>query len=398
MGSSIINFIELERKYKFSQYVIKLFSEKYGQRTENIIRALKRPCKTYSIRVNTLKTTPKEVLESLQNQGIQAALHSILEEVINLPVSGPFKIPEHDKKIVVDKFTAESLIQGADLYAPGVLKTAKIRRGDKVTIITKTGEILASGKAKMTANDMLQLRKGLAVKVVDSIYKIISIRESQLFKEGDIFDQSLPSILVSKVLDPKLNECILDMCAAPGGKATHIGQLMQNTGQILAVDRSIQRIKRIKEHIQRLGITNIRILNDDSRNLSEKYHHWADRILIDPPCSALGVRPKLFDATTEKEIINMANYQRQFLRSAVKYIKPNGIIVYSTCTLTTEENEENIKFLLDNFDCKIVEQPIFLGNPGEETEGLLNWQKLQRFYPDIDETAGYFIAKIQMLS
>ena len=184
MGSSIINFKELERKYKFSQYVIKLFSERYGQRTENIIRALKKPCKTYSIRVNTLKITPKEVLEILHNQGIQAALHPMLEEVINLPVSGPFKIPEYDKKIVVDKFTAESLIQGAELYAPGVLKTAKIRRGDKVTITTKAGEIIASGIAKMTANDMLQLRKGLAVKVVDSIYKIFSIRDHNYSKKG----------------------------------------------------------------------------------------------------------------------------------------------------------------------------------------------------------------------
>ncbi|NVM55066.1 MAG: RsmB/NOP family class I SAM-dependent RNA methyltransferase [Candidatus Helarchaeota archaeon] len=384
----------MEKKYKFSQDIIQLFWEKYGARTENIIQALKRPSKRYAIRVNTLQTTTETVVKILQNMNIQAEIHPILGEVIYLPVSGPYSIPEYDKKVVVGKFTSESLIQGADLFAPGVLRASKIRVGDKVTIITKTGQIIASGIASMPARDMLQLKKGLAVKVTDSIYKIFSIRESELFKKGYIFDQSLPSIVVSRVLEPKENEFIFDMCAAPGGKATHIAQLMRNKGRILAVDRSRPRIERLKEHIIRLGIKNIKILCDDSRNLPEKYQHQADKILIDPPCSALGVRPKLNQPS--KDILNLIRYQRQFLRAAVKYIKPGGVIVYSTCTLTTEENETNIKFLLDNFDCKIVDQPIFLGSPGEKLDSLPNWQKLQRFYPDAHDTPGYFIARIQM--
>ncbi|MFX1297057.1 MAG: hypothetical protein ACFFD2_19670, partial [Promethearchaeota archaeon] len=82
----------------------------------------------------------------------------------------------------------------------------------------------------------------------------------------------------------------------------------------------------------------------------------------------------------------------------IKYIKPNGIIVYCTCTMTTEENEENIKFLVDNFECKITEQPFKFGNPGEKVDDLIDWQKLQRFYPDLHDTPGYFIAKIQKIS
>jgi 16S rRNA C967 or C1407 C5-methylase (RsmB/RsmF family) len=110
------------------------------------------------------------------------------------------------------------------------------------------------------------------------------------------------------------------------------------------------------------------------------------------------VRPKLWDATTKKEIVDAVKYQRQFLNAAMKYIKPKGIIVFCTCTLTTEENEENIRYFCENFDCKIIDQPVFIGSPGEKIEELENWQKLQRFYPDEHDTPGYFIAKLQMQS
>ncbi len=392
------DFELLEKKFDFSQDVIRLFWKKYGTRTKHIIEALKRPCEKYAIRINTLKTTSSEVIDLFNELDIIAEPHPKFNDVIFLPVTGPFLVPEYKKRVVVDKFTAESLIQGADLFAPGVLRASKIRKDENVTITDKQGKILASGVAKMTAKDMLQLKHGLAVKIVNSIYKIVSIRELEMFKRGEIFDQSFPSIIVSKVLDPELDDSIIDLCTAPGGKATHIAQLMDNTGKILAIDRSRPRLKRLNEHITRLGITNIRTLHANSRNLSEEYNCWADRILIDPPCSALGVRPKIRDDTTKKEIINVANYQRQFIKAAARYIKPSGIIVYCTCTLTNEENEENIKFLIDNYDCKILEQKYFFGSPGEKCENLRDYQKLQRFYPDLHDTPGYFIAKLQMQS
>ena len=170
---------------------------------------------------------------------------------------------------------------------------------------------------------------------------------------------------------------------------------MQNKGKILAVDRSRPRLGRLREHITRLGIKNIEILWHDSRKLPEQYYNQADKILVDPPCSALGVRPKLYEM--KKDIPNFAEYQRQFLKGAVKYLKSKGTLVYCTCTLTTEENEANIKYLIDNYECQIIEQPYFYGSPGEPVEGLRDHHKLQRFYPDVHDTPGYFIAKLQML-
>jgi methyltransferase NSUN6 len=392
------NCQHIAAKYNFSFDVIELLWQKYGARTEEIVKALKRPCKKYAIRVNTLKISAKEVQASFQRMGVAAELHPILDEVLFLPVQGPSSIPVYNKRIVVDKFTAESLLQGADLFAPGVEKVGKIRVGNHVSIADRRGDIIASGIAEMTSNDMLQLRRGLAVRITDSAYKVFSIRNSDLFKEGVLYDQSFPSMLVSRVLDPKPNEFILDMCAAPGGKATHLAQLMRNQGKIVAVDRSMPRLKQLENHMRRLGLTNIEVICADSRKLSEDYYQRIDKILIDPPCSALGVRPKLWDNTTKKEIADLVKYQHQFLDVSIKYIKQNGIIVYCTCTLTTEENEGNVKYLCENYGFKIIAQPFILGSPGEKLEGLENWQHLQRFYPDTHGTPGYFIAKLQMRS
>ncbi|MHA1130099.1 MAG: PUA domain-containing protein [Candidatus Helarchaeota archaeon] len=392
-----VNFQELAEKYSFSQEIIELFWKKYSDRTEKILQALKEPSSLYSIRVNTLKSSASEVLNLFQSMNIKAIRRSELEEVILLPVQGPFPVPEYNKKIVADKFAAESLIQGADLFAPGVLRAKKVQIGDKVTIIDKFDSIIASGIAQMKTREMLERKHGLAVQITDSKYKNFNVRQSQLFKDGFIFDQSFPSILVSKILEPKSGENILDLCAAPGGKTTHIAQLLQNTGHIVAVDRSKPRLKRLEEHIDRLGVTNIEIISGDARKLPDRFHQWADRVLVDPPCSALGVRPKLYDNTIKKDIKNAANYQRHFLRSAVQYVKPQGVVVYCTCTLTTEENEANIKFFVDNFNCKIIDQPFKFGSPGEEIANLPNWQKLQRFFPDTHDTPGYFIAKMKML-
>lgn len=248
------DFEYLEWKYKFSRDILEFFWGKYGPRTEKIIEALKRPCAKYTIRINLLKTTARIVQKMLFDLNIQAELHPTLEEVVYLPVQGPNSISVYEKVIVVDKFAAESLLQGADLFAPGVVKTSKIRVGDQVTIIDKSGAIIAAGIAQMTAKEILQLRKGLAVKVIDSLYKVFSVRESTIFKQGYVVDQSFPSILASRILDPQPKESIIDMCAAPGGKATHIAQLMQNSGQVLAVDRSKPKIESLNEHIRRLGI------------------------------------------------------------------------------------------------------------------------------------------------
>ncbi|MFX0068200.1 MAG: PUA domain-containing protein [Promethearchaeota archaeon] len=286
---------------------------------------------------------------------------------------------------------------GACLYAPGVIKTDKVYPGDEVLIVDEYGNRVAAGIARMSSKEILQKKQGLAVEVTQSKYHALSLRETPLYQSGYFYSQSLPAILTSRILNPKPNEFIIDMCAAPGGKTTHVAQLMNNKGTILAVDRSPSRLQKLEHHVQRLGITNVKILRQNALRLAEEYSLKADRILIDPPCSALGHRPKLYETKTKNEILACAAYQRQFLGVAGKLIKKGGIIAYSTCTLSVEENELNIKHAVEHFGFSVLDQTYFYGSPGELREEFPQAKHLQRFYPDLHDTPGFFVALMKKI-
>ena len=119
----------------------------------------------------------------------------------------------------------------------------------------------------------------------------------------------------------------------------------------------------------------------------------ADRVLVDPPCSALGTRPKLYDETKFEHVLGLAKYQRQFLKVAARLCKPGGVIVYSTCTLTLEENEENVAYAVEELGLEVEEVKWHVGGPAIEVKDCVRgcW----RFEPDEHGTPGYFIAKLR---
>jgi len=279
------------------------------------------------------------------------------------------------------------------LYAPGVIKVDKIKRGDEVLITDKYGFPVGFGIARMSGTEMLVKKRGIAVETTVSVYKVPSLREHTTYKKGYFYDQSLPAILTSRILDPSPGEKILDMCAAPGGKTTHIAQLMGNTGKVIAVDRSKPRLRQLEEHVHRLGLKNVEIVHADGRKLAETYTFKVDKLLIDPPCSALGHRPKLYETMSVKNILNLSTYQKQFFKTAVKLVKDEGTIVYSTCTLTLEENELNVKYACEVLGLKLADQKYIYGSPGEPCPSFDETKRLQRFYPDLHDTPGFFIAK-----
>ena len=187
----------------------------------------------------------------------------------------------------------------------------------------------------------------------------------------------------------------MDMCAAPGGKTGHIAQLMQNKGRIIAVDRNAEKVKKLNETLARLGVENVKFLCHDARYLDVDLPSLKpDRVLVDPPCSSIGVRPSLFDYTTNEEVSALARYQRQFLMAASRIVKPKGIIVYCTCTLTVEENEKVVESVIEKAKLEIVEQAFFYGSPGS-LEILPEARLMQRFYPDKHDCPGFFIAKLR---
>ena len=172
------------------------------------------------------------------------------------------------------------------------------------------------------------------------------------FKNGYYAIQDESAGLVSVLLGPQDNDLILDMCAAPGGKSSHIAQLLGNKGRLIAVDKYDAKIKMLKENFERLGITNTEFVQDDAAEFmnetitSEKFN----KILLDAPCSGLGVLSKKPDIRWKREIedvLNLSKLQLKMLENASRYVKPGGVIVYSTCTTEPEENIEVVKAFLD---------------------------------------------------
>lgn len=384
----------LSSAYKFHADIIRRWVERYGiLRTKSLVEALKTPCKRISLRVNLLKTDTDHVLRYFEEKGVRVHCHDKLEEVIFVESRGPFKLPTSDKVVIADKMAAESVMMGAHLFAPGVVKAENVRKGDEVLIVDKYGQPVGYGVAEMDGEEMEKRREGLAVRVTVTLFKVPSFRGDPIFEEGYIYPQSFPAILTSRVLDPRPGELVVDMCAAPGGKTTHIAQLMRNEGQIIAVDRSKNKVKKLQETVAKLGVKNVKILLEDARRLPKLYPSLkADKVLLDPPCTALGVRPKLFENRNEKDIINSAAYQRTLLRAASKILKKDGVLVYSTCTLSPEENELNIKYAVDELGFKVDDQMHVYGFFGEPL--LKDYRKLQRFYPDSHDTPGFFIARL----
>ena len=179
------------------------------------------------------------------------------------------------------------------------------------------------------------------------------------FKDGKYTVQDESAGLPAVLLKPVENDTILDMCAAPGGKSTHIAQLLGGKGKVYSVDKFEAKIKMMKQNAERLGITNIEFIQDDASDLQDERVKDLkfDKILLDAPCSGLGVLSKKPEIRWKREfedILALNEIQRNLLNSAVKYLKPGGVIVYSTCSTEKEENMDIVNdFLEKNPDFKI---------------------------------------------
>ena len=368
----------------------------YGDVGKGVLEELTKPVSKYYVRCNSLKISPKDLQEKLRSHGFKIELNPAIQEAIPealaLHLEGPFEVPMRGQEIIVDKKTAESAMQGANVYAPGIMNCGSMHVGDEITIVSELGDVIASGRAVMSTNDILTFRKGLAVQIEHRRFEGPSVRELPEFSQGLLYPQSLAAMVTSRVLGPKPNETIVDMNCAPGGKLSHMSQLTENSGRLLGFDRNSQKLTQTRNSMSRLGCTNAVLSIHDSRYLDADFPDLkADRVLIDPPCSALGLRPKVYDFTSINRVNNMANYQKQFVKTASRLAKPGGVIVYSVCTITKEECEQIAEFAERECDLKIMDQRPFIGSKSLFFQSGLF---CQRFNPHVDEI-GYFIAKFK---
>ena len=191
-----------------------------------------------------------------------------------------------------------------------------------------------------------------------------SIEKNPLFKEGKITVQDESAMLVAPSIDAKEGATVLDLCSAPGGKTTHISEIMNNTGIVKAFDIHENKLSLVKENAKRLGINNISCAEMDASKFNKELENSADMVLIDVPCSGLGIirkKPEIKYTKDIKSTKDIVAIQKKIMENAAKYVKKEGTLLYSTCTINKEENEKNINWFIKKFPEYKVE-PLFYGN------------------------------------
>lgn len=480
---------------------------------------------------------------------IQKCPYAGLENVLFVQGSGPHVLhynsqPDQSvKEIIVSRKCAESVLRGAQVYVPGVLAcSSHVEKGDKVAVSVaveqpvkdggwavgvtrgtvlqglqtdahyeeRKGLYIGQGTAAMSRSGIFRVPHGIAVEMTERVYKLPSFND---VLEGEIFLQNLPSVVAACVLDPQPGERILDMCAAPGGKTTAIAILMRDKGEVVALDRSHNKVMDILKLASEMDLNCIKaykldalksvrktdeatvvgmadghceaiktlaedsdpchatvddratnVVEDSSTTTvaqseteqpflidgknpeSKRYVSKAelrknlrrmkngpgrnncsggrvekskgffpnsfDRVLLDAPCSALGLRPRLFAGEETLESLKThARYQRRMFDQAVKLVRPGGVIVYSTCTINPGENEALVRYALDTYKfLSLASQNPKVGGPGivgsyelfnkTYTEEWLTEHEaelVQRFDPSSPvDTIGFFIAKFNV--
>ena len=203
------------------------------------------------------------------------------------------------------------------------------------------------------------------------------------FKEGLFTIQQEASMKTVEVLDPKEDSIILDLCAAPGTKTSYLAEYSRNSGKIIANDISRNKLSLIRENIERLGLSNIELDSFDASVYRSDFEEKFDYVLVDAPCSGLGVmarKPEIRYNRTMADIKALAELQRKILSSAIRYLKPGGILVYSTCTLGMIENVDNYNFLKSDKRLSPLE---------------IDGKKYLEFVSFEDKTDGFFISNFK---
>jgi NOL1/NOP2/sun family putative RNA methylase len=223
---------------------------------------------------------------------------------------------------------------------------------------------------------------------------------------GHIYIQELVSMLPPLLLREELerigNALVLDACAAPGSKTTQLAALMRNGGLIVANDSAFGRLKIIKHNLEKLGVMNTAVINRDVRFFTPDLQF--DCIILDAPCSSEGTmrkNPEVIRRWSEKAIASLSNIQKQMITRCYDMLKPEGVMVYSTCTFAPEENEAVVDYLIGKTGCALESIAI---NGIKSSDPLKEWKgrefhaevrKAARIWPHHNDTGGFFLAKIR---
>ncbi|KAL7482366.1 hypothetical protein ACHAW6_008065, partial [Cyclotella cf. meneghiniana] len=290
-------------------------------------------------------------------------------------------------------------LEASDKPRPLVVRvnTLKARRKDLAASLMKRGVRL----------DPLAPWSKVGLKIYESTVPIGATPE---YLAGHYMLQSAASMCPVMALGPQPGDRVLDMSAAPGGKTSYISQLMKNKGVVIANDLKAERQKATVANLHRLGVRNVVTCCYDGRKIGGQLRNSFDRILLDAPCSGLGVisrDPSVKVQRTIPDVQRCAHLQKELLLAAIdalnhKSKKGGGYMVYSTCSVAVAENEEVVNYLLSKRDVKLVETGLDFGKPGftrfEHKRFHPSLALTRRFYPHVHNMDGFYVAKIQKLS
>lgn len=345
-----------------------------------------------------------EIAKKRGHKGIAGLVNGVLRSVQRkgLPSPGDLKDP-------IERFAVETshpvwlLEQWLTQYDRDTVQKI-CDANNKLPVVTVRANTVKTSRDQLLEvlkDEGIEAEPGSLVPEAIKIQKGV-VQQTEGFRNGLFTIQDESSMLAAHALDVKEGMNILDGCAAPGGKTTHIAQLMNNTGHVTALDLHQHKVNLIKQQAERLGLTNVTAQALDSRKASEKFREASfDRILVDAPCSGLGVirrKPDIKWSKSLDDVHQLARVQTEILRALAPLLKPGGKLVYSTCTLEKEENEEVVasflrahkRFSLDQTLKNRLPQ-VFqtYSDPGEGKVQILPFQF---------ETDGFFIAAFQRAS
>ncbi len=300
-------------------------------------------------------------------------------------ISVMYSYPEEIIKYLSETYSAEEILAFC----------AENNKPPKVTAAVNSLRAVPKGLRDVLRKDNIVISSSKIGEGLVTLSKTSDISESLAFKQGLFHIMDGSSYLCVKILDPKEGEKVLDVCAAPGGKSFLAAYLMKNRGEIVSRDIYKHKIKLIKDGAERLGTDIIKAeLFDASvfnKNDVEKY----DRVLADVPCSGLGLlkkKPDIKYNRTLKDIEELVKLQKKILTVCEKYVKPGGVLVYSTCTVSVKENEEIRDWFLKNFDYEPCDISEYIPEGAESStfkEGYIN------ITPFMWESDGFFVAKFR---
>lgn len=283
----------------------------------------------------------------------------------------------------------------------GIEKTVSLCRADN----ERAPNTVRANTLRITRRELAESLRGEGLTVKETalapeglkIEGFLSLGALAAFKEGLFQVQDESSMLAGAALAPVPGSVVIDCCGAPGGKTTHLAQLMENRGEILAVDIHPHRLELLKQNSGRLGITIVKDLTGDARELPQRFRSYADFVLVDAPCSGLGVLRRRPDARWRKEpgqIAELAALQAEILDAAARCVRPGGVMVYSTCTITREENLGQVEDFLSkhsDFEPEALTSllPRELDFDGSLARGFV------QILPGWNEMDGFFMARMK---